>query len=186
MDLLNTSSKALFLDRDGVINVNHGYVFRQENFDFIEGIFELTRKARNAGYTIIIVTNQSGIARRYYNEKDFRKLSRWLENQFWQRGIKIQQTLHCPHHPKFSHSCTCRKPRTGMITKAARRFNINLSRSIMIGDSLSDMKCAQDAEIRTRVYLNPKLARMNGKLRKPINKPYYQSVDLKSIQRLIR
>lgn len=186
MSISANSTKALFLDRDGVINVNHGYVFRKNEFDFIDGIFELALKARNAGYIIVIVTNQSGIARNYYQESDFKKLTRWLEHQFWKKGIKIQQTLHCPHHPKFSHSCTCRKPRTGMITKAALRFNINLSRSIMIGDSLSDMKCAQDAEIRTRVYLNPKLARMNGKLRKPINKPYYQSVDLKSIQRLIR
>tara|TARA_R110002167_G_scaffold310225_3_gene515092 strand:+ start:1760 stop:2320 length:561 start_codon:yes stop_codon:yes gene_type:complete len=180
------ANKALFLDRDGVINVNHGYVFRPEEFDFIDGIFELALKARDAGYLIVIVTNQSGIARNYYTEQDFRKLSTWLEHKFWQKGIKIQQTLHCPHHPRFSHNCTCRKPKVGMITKAMRRFNIDLKKSMMIGDSLSDMRCAQNAKIDTRVYLNPQLSRFNGNLVKPSNKPYYQAVDLKSIQSLIR
>jgi|TARA_R110001599_G_scaffold62616_3_gene174274 D-glycero-D-manno-heptose 1,7-bisphosphate phosphatase len=180
-----TSNKALFLDRDGVININHGYVFRREEFDFIDGIFELALKARDAGYIIVIVTNQSGIARNYYSEKNFRELSSWLENQFWQKGIKIQQTLHCPHHPKFSHNCTCRKPKTGMITKAMRRFNINLKQSIMVGDSLSDMRCAQNAKIKTRVYLNPQLSRLKGKLIKPSHKPYFQARDLKSIIKLI-
>lgn len=186
INLTNSSNKALFLDRDGVINVNHGYVFRQENFDFIDGIFELALKARNAGYVIVIITNQSGIARDYYSKSDFRKLSKWLEHQFWKKGLKIQQTLHCPHHPKFSQRCTCRKPRIGMITKAARRYNINVSQSIMVGDSLSDMRCAQSAKVGTRVYLNPSLSRIRGKLLNPINKHYYQAVDLKSIEKLIK
>lgn len=180
-----TANKALFLDRDGVINVNHGYVFRPDDIDFIDGIFELALKARDAGYIIVIVTNQSGIARNYYSAKDFRKLSTWLENQFWLKGIKIQQTLHCPHHPKFSHNCTCRKPKVGMITKATRRFNIDLKKSIMIGDSLSDMRCAQNAKIDTRVYLNPELSRLKGKLIKPRQKPYFQARDLRSITKLI-
>lgn len=179
------ANKALFLDRDGVINVNHGYVFRREEFDFIDGIFELALKARNAGYIIVIVTNQSGIARHYYSEREFRELSLWLENQFWQKGIRIQQTLHCPHHPTFSHTCTCRKPRIGMITKATRQFNIKLKESIMVGDSLSDMRCAQDAKINTRVYLNPKMPHFKGSLIKPYYKPYYQARNLRSILKLI-
>jgi len=113
-------------------------------------------------------------------------LSAWIENQFWKRGIKIQQTLHCPHHPKFSQRCTCRKPQCGMITKAVKRFNINLKKSIMVGDSLSDMRCAQTAKIKTRIYLNPRLSHFKGKLLKPINKPYYQAIDLNRIQALIR
>ena len=182
----NNTNKALFLDRDGVINVNHGYVSKKEDFDFIDGIFELARKAKKAGYIIIIVTNQSGIARKYYSEQDFYALSRWLENQFWQKGIKIQQTLHCPHHPKFSHRCICRKPKIGMITKAAKRFNINLKQSILVGDSLSDMRCAQIAKIKTRIYLNPHLARFKGKLHKAEHKPYYQAKDLHSMLKLIQ
>tara|TARA_R110001592_G_scaffold89970_1_gene264624 strand:- start:492 stop:1055 length:564 start_codon:yes stop_codon:yes gene_type:complete len=184
-DTSNTSTKALFLDRDGVINVNHGHVSKKEEFEFIDGIFELALKARKAGFIIIIVTNQSGIARKYYNEKDFSRLSAWLENQFWKRGVKIQQTLHCPHHPKFSLRCSCRKPRIGMITKAVKHFNINLKKSIMVGDSFSDMRCAQTAKIKTRVYLNPRLSRFKGKLIKSTNKPYYQAHDLKSMLKLM-
>lgn len=186
MHVSKISNKALFLDRDGVINENHGYVFRQENFDFIKGIFELALTARKAGYIIVIVTNQSGIARDYYQESDFRTLSHWLEHQFWKKGIKIQQTLHCPHHPKFSHPCTCRKPKIGMITKAAKRFNINLGQSIMVGDSLSDMQCAQRAHIKTRVFLNPKLSCYKGNLIAPTNKTYFQARRLQDIQTLIR
>ena len=185
MSISANSTKALFLDRDGVINVNHGYVFRKNEFDFIDGIFELALKARNAGYIIVIVTNQSGIARNYYQESDFKKLTRWLEHQFWKKGIKIQQTLHCPHHPKFSRPCTCRKPRIGMITKATRQFNINLNQSIMVGDSLSDMQCAQRAQIKTRVFLNPKLSCYKGNLIPPTNKTYFQARTLKSIKDLI-
>jgi len=181
-----TARKALFLDRDGIINVNHGYVSRQEDIDFIDSIFTLATKAKEAGYIIIIVTNQSGIAREYYSEQDFHKLSRWLENQFWQHGIKISKTLHCPHHPNYSYSCTCRKPRIGMITKASKQFNIDLRQSIMIGDSLSDMRCAQQAKIKTRVYLNPKLSHFKGKLVKPNYKPYFEARTLKSILPLIR
>lgn len=177
--------KALFLDRDGVININHGYVFREEDIEFIDGIFELAQKARDAGYTLIIVTNQSGIARQYYNEQDFKALSRWLEHQFWKKGIKIQQILHCPHHPKFSHRCTCRKPKIGMITKAVQRYKLNVQQSIMIGDSLSDMRCAQTAKIKTRVYLNPRLSRYKGKLSKRTYKPYYQAENLSSIISLL-
>ncbi|MFT6030265.1 MAG: D-glycero-D-manno-heptose 1,7-bisphosphate phosphatase [Oleiphilaceae bacterium] len=186
MNNLTATTKALFLDRDGVINVNHGYVFQKDDFDFVDGIFDLALKASKAGFIIIIVTNQSGIARKYYSEKTFYELSAWLENQFWKRGIKIEQTLHCPHHPKFSQRCTCRKPKPAMITKAVRRFHINLKQSIMVGDSLSDMRCAQIAKIKTRVYLNPRLNHFKGKLIKPALKPYYESIDLKSIQQLIK
>ena len=102
------SRKALFLDRDGVININHGYVSKKEDFDFIDGIFELCRKARKKGYAIIIVTNQSGIARGYYSEDEFKRLTRWVEHQFWKQGIQILHTFHCPHHPDYSFSCCCR------------------------------------------------------------------------------
>jgi len=177
--------KALFLDRDGVINVNHGYVFEKGNFEFIDGIFELCRKARDNGYRIIIVTNQSGIARGYYSEQDFKLLTRWVEHQFWQKGIKILQTFHCPHHPDYSSPCCCRKPKVGMLTKASRRFGIDRKQSILIGDSLSDMQCAQAAGIGTRIYLNPSLPVHKGRLVAPGVHPYYQAKDLASARNLI-
>jgi len=176
--------KALFLDRDGVINVNHGYVFQQQDFDFIEGIFELCQKARDKGYQIIIVTNQSGIARGYYSEHEFKRLTRWVEHQFWKKGIKIRQTLHCPHHPMYSLPCCCRKPKIGMLTKASRRFGIDRSQSIMIGDSLSDMQCARTAGVGTRIYLNPESKAIKGvKLNR---KPYFQVGELKQAAKLLK
>lgn len=181
-----TATKALFLDRDGVINVNHGYVVEKEKFDFIDGIFELCLQARQAGYMIIVVTNQSGIARQYYDQAAFKTLTRWVTQQFWQRGIKLQATFHCPHHPKHSFSCTCRKPKAGMIFKAAKRYKIDLQNSIMIGDSLSDMKCAQRANIGTRVLFDPELARIKGSCHQSKLKPYYQARTLRSIKTLLQ
>ena len=179
------AQKALFLDRDGVINVNHGYVFKKEEFDFIDGIFDLCRKARKKGYAIIIVTNQSGIARGYYSERQFQSLTLWVEHQFWKKGIDILHTFHCPHHPDYSHSCCCRKPRIGMLTKASQRFGIDRSRSIMIGDSLSDMQCAQAAGVGKCIYLNPALPKIKGRSPSPNSRPYYQACNLRAASRLI-
>jgi len=183
------SSKTLFLDRDGVINVNHGYVYRRQDFQFIEGIFTLCKRAQTKGYQIIIVTNQSGIARKYYSQLQFRQLSRWVEHEFWKRGISIQQTLHCPHHPKFSTPCTCRKPKAGMIYKAQRRFGVDLSKSIMVGDSLSDMRCAQEARIKNSVLFKSNSLQYSLKhqpdLIRPLFKPYYQARSLRAICKLL-
>jgi len=182
-------TKALFLDRDGVINVNHGYVYKIEDFEFIEGIFDLCRSAIQKRYQIIIVTNQSGIARRYYESKDFAKLTSWLEHQFWLQGIPIAHTYHCPHHPKltgaFGFSCSCRKPKPGMIFKAQQQYGIDLSSSLMVGDSLSDMHCAQTAGIKKRVLFKPNSLQYRPSLEKPGRRTYYQSTDLRAIRQLL-
>jgi len=177
--------KTLFLDRDGVININHGYVYQQDNFDFIEGIFSLCKQAQRKGYQIIIVTNQSGIARKYYSKTTFKKFSKWIEHEFWKQGISIKQTLYCPHHPKFSHTCTCRKPKTGMIFKAQHRFKADLSKSIMVGDSLSDMRCAQLAKIKKRVFFAPNILQYGPALIAPDFKPYYQARSLTAIEKIL-
>ena len=177
--------KTLFLDRDGVININHGYVYQQENFEFIKGIFSLCQQAQKKGYQIMIVTNQSGIAREYYSKPEFQQLSHWLEHEFYKKGIIVKQTLHCPHHPKFSHTCTCRKPKTGMIFKAQRRFKANLAQSIMIGDSLSDMQCAQRAKIKKSVFFTPNSLQYGPLLIPPSFKPYYQARCLNAIQKIL-
>ena len=177
--------KTLFLDRDGVININHGYVYQQEKFNFIDGIFTLCQQAQRKNYQIIIVTNQSGIARGYYSNSTFMKLSKWIESQFSKKGIVITQTLHCPHHPKFSHTCTCRKPKAGMIFKAQRRFKADLSQSIMVGDSLSDMHCAQRAKIKKSVFFSPNSLQYGPTLIPPGFKPYYQARCLKAIQQIL-
>ena len=151
-------NKALFLDRDGVINLDHGHVFEKEKFEFIDGIFELCQKAQNKGYLIIIVTNQAGIAKGKYTEEQFLELSKWMENEFLKQGIKITKTFYCPYHTeaiieKYKQDSYDRKPNPGMILKAIEEFNIDPRQSIMIGDKESDIKAAENAIIGSRHYL---------------------------------
>jgi D-glycero-D-manno-heptose 1,7-bisphosphate phosphatase len=145
---------ALFLDRDGVINVDHGHVHKIEDFEFIPGIFELARKANQAGWLVIIVTNQAGIAKGYYTEEAFRTLMDWVCEQFRQNGAKIDAVYHCSHHPDFGdiRECACRKPLPGMFLAAAAAHGIDLSASVMIGDHDTDILAASRASIR-QTYL---------------------------------
>jgi D-glycero-D-manno-heptose 1,7-bisphosphate phosphatase len=151
--------RALFLDRDGVININHGYVGKIADFEFIDGIFTLCQAAMRKGYRIIVITNQSGIARNYYSRDDFYTLTRWMEHQFWRRQIHITHTYHCPHHPGQSGvwgiTCTCRKPRPGMLFAAQRQFHLDLAASVLVGDSASDIECARLTGIEKRVHYRP-------------------------------
>ena len=107
--------KAIFLDRDGIINVDHSYVYKKENFEFCEGIFETLQHFLSLDYQLFIVTNQSGIGRGYYSEDDFEKLTSWMLKEFTCRGIKITKVYYCPHSP--SDGCTCRKPEIEMFKK---------------------------------------------------------------------
>ena len=137
--------KALFLDRDGIINVDHRYVHRIDDFKFIEGIFDLVRIFSDAGYFIFVVTNQSGIGRGYYSEADFHTLTSWMKKEFEAQGISIEEVYYCPHAPE--ENCSCRKPETGMIEQALKSYHIDLPRSWMIGDKQSDIDLAKNAGI---------------------------------------
>lgn len=142
------------MDRDGVINVDCGYVFKVESFKFIEGIFELVAAAKKAGYLVIVVTNQAGIGRGYYSEEDFFHLTNWMKNQFFLNGGCIDQVYHCPFHPKygvgkFRHNSNWRKPKPGMILQAQKDFNIDLKASILIGDKITDMQAGKKSGIGT-------------------------------------
>ncbi len=137
--------KALFLDRDGVINVEKDYLYKIEDFEFIEGIFELCKYFSEKDYKIIVVTNQSGIARGYYTEKDFQVLTLWMTQEFKNRNIIIEHVYYCPHHPEITGKCRCRKPEAGMLLNAAKDFNIDLSNSIIIGDKERDIQAGINA-----------------------------------------
>ena len=147
--------KALFLDRDGVINVDHGYVGRVEDFQFVEGILELIREAESEGYLPIVVTNQSGIGRGYYSEEDFEKVTAHMLEKMREAGIGIgrEQVFFCPHAPE--ENCACRKPRPGMLLEAIGRFDIDPAASILIGDKASDIEAARAAGLG-RAVLIPK------------------------------
>lgn len=152
-------TKALFLDRDGTINFEKNYVYRKEDFEFIPGIFDLIRKYRDAGFLIIITTNQSGIARGFYTGEDYQKLTDWMLAEFEKEGIKITKVYHCPHHPDYTGDCICRKPNPGMILRALHEFNINPGLSVLIGDKKSDILAGQNAGIRENHYIHEFLSR---------------------------
>ena len=139
--------KAAFLDRDGVINIDHAYVHRPEEFQFIDGALQACRELVKAGFALIVVTNQSGIGRGYYSEADFEHLCQWMKEQFADAQAPITAIYYCPHHPtkalgSYRVDCTCRKPAPGMLLKAQADYDIDMSRSLMIGDKSSDMAAA--------------------------------------------
>lgn len=144
---------ALFLDRDGVINVEKNYVYKAEDIEFIEPIFEICRKYQEKGFMIFIITNQAGIARGYYSEKDFLILTRWMEDEFKKREIQIKKTFYCPHHPNFTGECFYRKPNPGMILKAKEEFDIDLENSVLIGDKQSDIDAGVNAGIKQNYFV---------------------------------
>lgn len=146
--------KALFLDRDGVINIDKNYLYKIEELEFCDGIFELCRYFQNRGYIIVIVTNQSGIARGYYSEEDFLKLTHFMLDIFKQEGIEISSVKYCPHHPDFTGVCECRKPSSGMILEVSKELNIDLDASILIGDKLSDIQAGKEAGVGLNCLVN--------------------------------
>ena len=148
--------RALFLDRDGVINVDHGYVHRPDQFEFIDGIFDLCRHARDLGYLIVVVTNQAGIGRGLYTEQAFHALTTWMTQQFAERGIDIAAVYFCPHHAlhgigEYKRECERRKPNPGMLQDAARELGIDLGASMLIGDKESDIEAGLRAGLALTV-----------------------------------
>jgi D-glycero-D-manno-heptose 1,7-bisphosphate phosphatase len=146
------AKKALFLDRDGVINRDDGYVHSIADFHFLPGIMAFCRAAREHGYSIFIITNQAGIGRGYYTEAIFWELMQWVQQQFQAEGVQIQQVYFCPHHPDagigdYKRACTCRKPNPGMLLQAEKDWQINLAASLMIGDSQTDLAAAEAAGV---------------------------------------
>jgi D-glycero-D-manno-heptose 1,7-bisphosphate phosphatase len=148
-------NRALFLDRDGVINHDAGYTSHPEDFKFIDGIFDLCRTAKKMGYLLIVVTNQAGIGRGYYSEHDFLELTEWMCEQFEAQGVSITEVFFCPDHPEhglghYKNDSFDRKPNPGMVLRAAEKYQISLQGSIMIGDKESDMMAAKRAGIGVR------------------------------------
>ena len=143
--------KALFLDRDGVINIDHGYVSKIEDFTFSEAIFELLKLFLDKDYLLFIVTNQSGIGRGYYAEEDFLTLTSWMIEEFKKRDIEIVSVKYCPHAPE--KNCSCRKPKTGMIDEILNKHNILLEKSWLIGDKQSDIDLAHNANIANTIAI---------------------------------
>jgi len=151
--------KTLFLDRDGVINVNHGYVHKKEDFILIDGIVELIRHANQLGYLVIVVTNQSGIGRGLYTEQQFLDFNDWMLDSLLQQEARVDKVYYCPHHPSealgnYAKNCECRKPKPGMALNAINDFGLDISAAIMVGDSASDVEFAVKANIPEIYWLS--------------------------------
>jgi D-glycero-D-manno-heptose 1,7-bisphosphate phosphatase len=144
---------AVFLDRDGVLNVDKGYVYRPEDFEWVEGAPEAVKWLNDHGYLVIVVTNQAGIARGYYTEGDFLRLTEWANEELRLRGAHLDAVYYCPHHPTegigpYRCACCCRKPGPGLLQQALAEWDIDTTRSLMIGDKESDLQAADAVGVR--------------------------------------
>lgn len=147
-----TLKRAVFLDRDGTINEESGYLFRKEECRFIPGAIEAVSQLSQAGFMVVIVTNQSGIARGYYTEDDLKQLHLYMESEIAAAGGRVDGWYHCPHHPDYPSSatrCDCRKPLPGMLRIAAAELGIDLGSSWMVGDKIADIKAGKAAGCHT-------------------------------------
>ncbi len=153
-----TGRRAAFLDRDGVINIDRGYVYRAEDFEFVPGVLQGARRFHELGYALVVVSNQSGIGRGLFSESQFHLLSDWMRQKFMAAGAPLSGVYFCPHHPTeardpYLRSCDCRKPAPGMLLSAANDLQLDLRASAMFGDKPSDLEAALAAHVPLRVLL---------------------------------
>ncbi|BCR05181.1 D,D-heptose 1,7-bisphosphate phosphatase [Desulfuromonas versatilis] len=148
--LTKTARRAVFLDRDGTINVEKDYLYKIEDFEFIPGVPEAIKKLKEAGFLVIVVTNQSGVARGFYSLEDVEVLHRHIQDELAKIGTSIDAFYVCPHHPtegfgEFRRKCNCRKGKPGMLLEAAREHEIDLVASFMVGDKIADIEAGKAA-----------------------------------------
>jgi D-glycero-D-manno-heptose 1,7-bisphosphate phosphatase len=172
-------NRAVFLDRDGTINVECEYLHQPEEFQFIPGAVQAIRLLKEAGYRIIVVTNQSGIARGYFDEAAVIRLHRYIDGELSRFGASIDAFYFCPHHPEYSiddngKTCVCRKPLPGMLLKAAADFSLDLSTSFIIGDKLADVQAGLNAGCRPLLVRTGYGAQEATKL--PMDVPVYDDL----------
>ncbi|MDN2663288.1 D-glycero-beta-D-manno-heptose 1,7-bisphosphate 7-phosphatase [Psychromonas sp. 14N.309.X.WAT.B.A12] len=151
---MSKSKPAVFLDRDGVINKDNGYVSEIDDFEFLEGAIEACIALKKKGYLLVVVTNQSGIARGYFSEEQFHTLTEWMDWSMADRGVDLDGIYYCPHHSEagigeFKIDCECRKPKPGMLSNAIDDLSIDVENSILVGDKVSDIQAGIAAGVKT-------------------------------------
>jgi len=146
------ADRAVFLDRDGVITVDRGYTHRVEDFQFIDGSTQALALLQAARWRLVVVTNQSGIARGLFTSDDYERFTAHLRARLQAVGVHLDAVLHCPHLPdaviaRYQQACDCRKPGAGMLLRAARELAIDLPASVMVGDRLTDVQAGRSAAV---------------------------------------
>jgi len=159
------ASKAVFFDRDGTLNVDIHYLHRPEDFIWIQDAVAAIKYANDQGYLTVVITNQSGVARGYYEEKDIWALHDWMNEELKKSGAHLDAIYYCPHHiegkiPRYTKKCSCRKPEPKMVNDACRDMDIDKTKSIFIGDTDGDMGCAQNAGVRGVRYTGGSLLKL--------------------------
>lgn len=154
---MSMKDKFVFLDRDGVLNVDVDYLYRIEDFRWIEGAPQALAYLNKQGYRLVVVTNQSGIARGYYTVADMEKLHRYIQQELQPYGAKIEKFYYCPHHkegrvPEYTCDCKCRKPKPGMLLQAYEEFPVDVERSFLIGDGKRDVEAAEAAGLKGYLF----------------------------------
>ena len=149
---------AIFLDRDGTLNVDHGYVHEIDNFQFIDGTIEALQELKKMGFALVVVTNQSGIARGMFTEDQFMTLTEWMDWSLADRDADLDGIYFCPHHPEgsveaYRQQCDCRKPQPGMLLSAQEELDIDMASSYIVGDKVEDMLAGQAAGVGTKVLV---------------------------------
>ena len=150
---MTDQSKAIFLDRDGVINKEVSHLSDPKNFEFIEGSIEALKILKQKSFLLIVITNQAGIARGIFTEETLIAIHDKMNNILSKKDIQLDDIYYCPHHPEFTGSCDCRKPNPGMILKAKLKYNIDLTNSFMVGDTLNDIQTGITAKCKTVLVL---------------------------------
>lgn len=146
--------RAVFLDRDGTLNLDTGYVHKREDWQWLPGVLDALARLSAAGWKLVVVSNQSGIGRGYFSRHDLDQLEAWLNNELAKNGIAMAGWYYCPHAPE--DNCACRKPKPGMLLEAAKNLRLDLPRSWMIGDRLRDVAAGIGADCRAGLILNNK------------------------------
>lgn len=145
--------KVIFLDRDGTINEEKNYLYRQEDFVYLDSVIESLRSLRDMGFILVVITNQSGIARGYYTEEDYLQLDAWMRKDMKSKGVELAGTYHCPHLKDgsvvaYAKMCDCRKPGTALFWKAAKELNIDMDSSYAIGDRIRDLSICKESGVK--------------------------------------
>ena len=183
-------NKAVFLDRDGTISVEKNYLYKIEDFEFLPGVIDALIKLQTAGFLLIIITNQSGIARGYYTERDLKILNDWMLETLKSKGVNIAKVYYCPHLPdavkeEYRVDCDCRKPRLGLFYKAVDEYDLDLTKSYAIGDKIRDCAICKISSCRGFLIGKNEKSNIINDVRKGREDKVYYAKDLAIAAKII-